>query len=97
MESPLLNKLAESLRFEVQGSNEVEKVNYVEPEPASGKTPAKAGRVYINKEQFFDGIDPELWDFHVGGYQVMKKRLKDRKGRKLTWDDIQHYQKIAVA
>ena len=27
----------------------------------------------------------------------MEKWLKDRKGRKLTWDDIQHYQKIAVA
>jgi hypothetical protein len=29
--------------------------------------------------------------------QVCEKWLKDRKGRKLTIDDIAHYQKIVVA
>ena len=38
-----------------------------------------------------------VWEFHVGGYQVCEKWLKDRKGRKLSCDDIQHYQKIIVA
>ena len=32
-----------------------------------------------------------------GGYQVLHKWLKDRKGRKLTFDDLFHYQKIVVA
>lgn len=27
----------------------------------------------------------------------MHKWLKDRKGRKLTYDDLDHYQKIVVA
>lgn len=97
MESPLLANADAYPHFEVEGTNEVEKVRYAEPKPASGKEPATPGRVYINKEQFFEGIDPELWEFHIGGYQVMEKWLKDRKGMKLTWDDIQHYQKIAVA
>ena len=38
-----------------------------------------------------------VWEFHVGGYQVCEKWLKDRKGRKLTYDDTQHYQKVVVS
>lgn len=57
----------------------------------------EGGRVYINKRQYFGGITPELWEFHVGGYQVLEKWLKDRRGRALTYDDIQHYQRVVVA
>jgi len=39
----------------------------------------------------------EVYNFHIGGYQVCKKWLKDRKGRELTEDEIAHYQKIVVA
>ncbi len=97
MESPLLVNSTVYPKYDNPGADEVVKIHYAEPKPASGKEPAMPGRVFINKEQFFEGIDPELWEFHIGGYQVMEKWLKDRKGRKLTWDDIQHYQKIAVA
>ncbi len=38
-----------------------------------------------------------VWNFHIGGYQVCEKWLKDRKGRTLSKDDIAHYQKIVVA
>lgn len=38
-----------------------------------------------------------MWEFHIGGYQVCDKWLKDRKGRRLSYDDIAHYQKIVVA
>lgn len=33
----------------------------------------------------------------MGGYQVCEKWLKDRKGRKLSFDDLMHYQKVVVA
>ena len=85
MESPLLNNLI--TRYEVKGDHLVEKVSYDE----------KTQRVSINKTQYFDGVPPEIWNFHIGGYQVCEKWLKDRKGRKLTIDDIDHYQKIVVA
>ena len=55
------------------------------------------GRVYISKTQYFAGIEPEIGEFQIGGYQVLHKWLKDRKGRKLTFDDLFHYQKIVVA
>jgi predicted helicase len=45
----------------------------------------------------FKGVKEEVWNFRVGGYQVCEKWLKDRKGRKLSKVDIDHYQKIVVA
>jgi predicted helicase len=81
-----------AVRFPEKGSDEVEKVEYrVTPgEP-------EKGRVYINREQYFEGVPPEVWDFHVGGYQVCAKWLKDRKGRRLSHEDIRHYQRIVTA
>jgi predicted helicase len=56
------------------------------------------GKVIINKKQdCFVDVPEEIWNFHVGGYQVCQKWLKDRKGRTLSPDDISHYQKIVVA
>jgi hypothetical protein len=33
----------------------------------------------------------------VGGYQVLHKWLKDRRGRQLSFDDLHHYQKVVKA
>jgi predicted helicase len=66
------------------------------------------GTVWINKAKTcgFRGVHEEVWDFHIGGYQVCEKWLKDRQpkggknprpGRLLTTEDIDHYQKIIVA
>ena len=45
----------------------------------------------------FRGVPEAVWNFHIGGYQVCEKWLKDRKGRTLSKDDIAHYQKIVVS
>ena len=52
-------------------------------------------RVYINESRYFDNIDNQVWNYRVGGYQVMEKYLKDRKGRQM--DDPAHYCKMATA
>ncbi|NVK66374.1 MAG: N-6 DNA methylase [Flavobacteriales bacterium] len=57
----------------------------------------QTGRVWINNEQYFDGVPLIAWEFYIGGYQPAQKWLKDRKGRVLTMEDIFHYQKIIVA
>jgi predicted helicase len=57
----------------------------------------KIGRVWINDEQYFDKVPLVAWEFYIGGYQPAQKWLKDRKDRKLEFDDILHYQKIIVA
>ena len=45
----------------------------------------------------FRGVSEAVWNFHIGGYQVCQKWLKDRKGRTLSKDDIAHYHKIIIA
>lgn len=77
--------------YPVGGDNKVEKVVYSQP------TDATPGRVWINPRQYFEGIAPALWTFQIGGYQVLEKWLKDRKGRTLDSDDVGHYRKIALA
>ncbi|MGB3526523.1 MAG: type ISP restriction/modification enzyme [Flavobacteriales bacterium] len=55
------------------------------------------GRVWVNDEQYFDGVPEAAWNFYIGGYQPAQKWLKDRHGRTLTFDDIRHYQRMIVA
>jgi hypothetical protein len=53
--------------------------------------------VFINKEQYFEGVSKEVWEYRIGAYQVVEKYLKDRKQRKLPLDEIKHYMKFAEA
>ena len=92
----LVEKFGKALpKYPAKGNNLVEKVEYLEPKNQGDS--AEQGRVYINKTQYFEGVPPEVWNFHVGGYQVCHKWLKDRKGRALSFEDIQHYQRIVAA
>jgi predicted helicase len=65
--------------------------------PSGGRLEGGVGRVYINPTQYFEGIPKAVWEFHIGGYQVCDKWLKDRKGRQLTYDDLTHYQQVVSA
>ena len=47
--------------------------------------------------QYFEGVPPEVWNFHIGGYQICQKWLKDRRGRTLTYEDLEHYCKVVTA
>ena len=57
----------------------------------------KLGKVQINDEQYFGNVPLKAWEFYIGGYQPAQKWLKDRRGRTLSMEEIQHYQKIIVA
>jgi predicted helicase len=74
-------------KFRKPGTNVVEKV---ENDPGTR-------HVHINDKQYFEDVPSETWNFHVGGYQVCEKWLKDRKGRTLSYDDTQHWQRVVVA
>ena len=54
----------------------------------------KDNRVYINSEQYFDGVPESAWQFFIGGYQPAQKWLKDRKGMTLSFEDVKHYGNI---
>lgn len=71
--------------FPETGSDTVEKIEYID------------GNVFINSVQYFGNVPETAWSFYIGGYQPAQKWLKDRRGRTLTNDDIEHYQKMIVA
>ncbi len=73
-------------KYQGVGSNDrIDRITYDEDEQ----------HVYINKNKYFEGIAPELWNYHIGGYRVLQKYLKDRKGRNM--DDAPHYCRIVTA
>ncbi|HRQ55125.1 MAG TPA: hypothetical protein PL018_12765, partial [Ignavibacteriaceae bacterium] len=96
-------------KFPIDGSNRVEKPIFRHSEPVSESSKVtkrgmlkqvqhdKMGKVWINKEQYFDGIKEQVWQYQIGGYQVCEKWLKDRKDRTLTLDEIKTYCKIVTA
>ena len=51
-------------------------------------------RVYINSDQYFGNISDYAWNYSIGGYKPSQKYLNDRKGRVLTNNELESYQKI---
>jgi predicted helicase len=54
-------------------------------------------RVHINPEKWFTGISSEAWEYHIGGYQVLEKWLKDRKRKELSSEEVAHYARVVTA
>ena len=78
-------------QFNVAGSNVVEAIKITDGDSND------LCKVWINDEQYFDGVPRIAWEFYIGGYQPAQKWLKDRKGMTLDIDDIMHYQRIISA
>jgi len=74
-------------RFEGQGDGLVRKIQYNQKEHL----------IYINEGQQFGPVGKDIWEYQIGGYQVMDKWLKDRKNHRLGLDAIKDYCRIATA
>ena len=85
MQSPELDSPV--AKFQGVGDKRVEKIKYDK----------RRSRVYSNQHQYFEGILENIWQYRIGGYQVLSKWLKDRKGKILSVDDVKHYCRIATA
>lgn len=84
LKSPALDPPAAKYQGSEQ-NDRIEKITYKENEQ----------RIYINKDKYFEGVPPEVWNYHIGGYQVLQKYLKDRKGR--IMDEAPRYCRIVTA
>jgi predicted helicase len=73
--------------FKGKGDNRIEELLYN----------AKQRRVAINQDQYFTGVEEEVWEYRIGGYQVAEKWLKDRKGRILSAEDVRHYCRLIAS
>ena len=50
--------------------------------------------VWINDANHFTNVPEAVWDFTIGGYQVIDKYLKSRKARSLSLDEIENVENI---
>ncbi|NIM14861.1 MAG: hypothetical protein GTO45_22980, partial [Candidatus Aminicenantes bacterium] len=98
MKSRELNKTVS--KFDVPGSNRVEKTTYVSPRQLSSQRAfkqvkksegGKEGRIYINNSQYFSRINPELWEYMLCGYPILRKWLNMRKKKILRPDEISQF------
>lgn len=74
-------------KFQGKGNNIVRKPLFIEEE----------SRIYINKVQYFKGIEQDVWEYQIGGYEVLYKWLKDRKGKELSLKEIKQYCRVVTA
>jgi hypothetical protein len=70
--------------------------------PSAGKQKTEfpryvAGRILVNDQIQIEGVAPETWAFHVGGHQVCRKWLRDRRGRRLETADLDFYCSLVAA
>ena len=95
MESPLLDNPITT--FHDRGERQVTKVG--ETRKTLTKIHDGKGRLHINRTAYFDNVPLDVWEFHIGGYQVCHKWLDDRQKakRSMSNEDIIHYQRIIVA
>jgi predicted helicase len=70
--------------FPIAGNDVVEAVSFVD------------NKVFINESQYFENVPVAVWQYSIGGSYPAQKYLKDRKGRRLSMEEIQHYQKIVA-
>jgi len=82
-----------------EGNHLVEKIEFTEY-PAERENPFEniykkweLGIVKINKNNFFDLVPNECWEFQIGGYAVLPHFLKDRKGKILSLDELEMFEK----
>jgi len=75
-------------KYQHEGSNILEKPRWAPDDNGV------LGCVWINADQYFDKVPLSAWEFYIGGYQPAQKWLKDRRGRALSFDDVEHYQRI---
>jgi len=79
-------------RFQGQGDDRVARTK-----SKGFRYEAKEERVYVNKTQYFEPVPLELWEYQIGGYQVLAKWLKDRRDRVLSLEEIKTYCRIVTA
>ncbi|PKL85540.1 MAG: DNA methyltransferase [Ignavibacteriae bacterium HGW-Ignavibacteriae-1] len=87
-----------NLNFPIEGSGEVTRKMTTKSIGFELTDKANSlGKVWINDLQYFGDVPLIAWEFYIGGYQPAQKWLKDRHGRTLGYDEVQHYRKIIIA
>lgn len=74
--------------FTGKGNHIVEEISF--------KFGNKIGKLFINKNEFFDNVSEEVFKFNIGGYPVLHKYLSERKD-KLLYFELDHLEEVIKA
>jgi hypothetical protein len=77
-----------TVSFPAEGSDIIEEVRFVE------EATRPFGKAFINKQQYFDNIPTNVWEFEIGGYRVLQSWLKYRKSMTLSYEWQETFLKI---
>lgn len=51
-------------------------------------------KLFINESLYFSGVSQKVWEYKIGGYQVLDKYLKSHKDQNL---DIEYFTSVILA
>jgi predicted helicase len=87
LEAHLMRKVKSfgAAKYLGKGTNRISNIGYDELEKA----------VHINDTQRFAPVPASIWQYHLGGYQVIERYLKSRKERILSLEEIENVTKMA--
>lgn len=54
----------------------------------------QAGRIYVSKSNYIEGVVSEVWEYCVGGFRPAEKWLADRKGMLITEQLFDEYSNV---
>lgn len=79
------DSIGEALYKDAQNKNlKIEKIAYN----------AESQTLFVNASLYFNGVSKEVWEYKIGGYQVLDKYLKSHKGKEI---DYKHFERIIQA
>ena len=74
-------------KYDGEGTDKIEKVVYIEKEK----------RIYINSHRYFDNVLPEVWNYQIGGYRVLKRYLDERRKAGKRLENSRYFIRIITA
>ena len=62
----------------------IAKINYNENEK----------KLFVNESLYFKNVDKAVWEYKIGGYQVLDKYLKSHKNENIDYEHFENVIKI---
>ena len=57
----------------------------------------KDKNLFVNESLYFKNVDKEVWEYKIGGYQVLDKYLKSRKNENIDYEYFENVIKILAS
>ncbi|WP_432631516.1 type ISP restriction/modification enzyme [Brachyspira sp.] len=83
--SKIQKEVGEPMFEDNKNKNEtISKINYNENEK----------KLFVNESLYFKNVDKEVWEYKIGGYQVLDKYLKSHKNENIDYEHFENVIKI---